>query len=151
MNEFGQLLCNSRAAGGCFLKASTPARKPFDILLLELVFTPAELPVQQLGQLTVEELHAIHSDVAILDVRDQNEWDEGHIKGALHIPYYFIEQRLKDGHNELNSYRDRQLAVTCASGQRSAIACSLLKRHGFKKLFNVVGGMDAWKKANLAL
>jgi rhodanese-related sulfurtransferase len=83
-------------------------------------------------------------------VRDQNEWDEGHIKGALHIPYYFIEQRLQDVRNELDSYRDRPLAVLCASGQRSAIACSLLQRHGFKELFNVVGGMEAWEKAGFS-
>ena len=110
-------------------------------------WTEAELPVQQLQQLTVEELHTIHSDLAVLDVRDQNEWDEGHIKGALHIPYYFIEQHLQDEHDELNSYRDRPLAVTCASGQRSTIACSLLQRHNFRELFNVVGGMEAWEKA----
>ena len=111
----------------------------------------AELPVQQMGQITVEELHAIRHDLAILDVRDQDEWDEGHIKGALHLPYYFIEQRLQDTHNELDSYRNRPLAVTCASGQRSAIACSLLQRQGFGEVFNVIGGMDAWKKAGFSL
>ena len=107
----------------------------------------AELPVQQLRQLTVEELHAMHSDLAVLDVRDSSEWDEGHIKGALHIPYYFIEQHLQDEHNELDSYQIRPLAVICGSGQRSAIACSVLQRHGFRELFNTVGGMEAWEKA----
>ena len=111
------------------------------------VWTEAELPVQHLRQLTVEELHAMHSNLAILDVRDQNEWNEGHIKGALHIPYYSIEQRLQDEHNELDPYRDRPLAVICGSGQRSSIACSLLQRQGFGELFNVVGGMEAWYKA----
>jgi len=36
--------------------------------------------------------------------------------------------------------------VLCASGQRSSLACSILQRHGFTELFNVEGGMDAWKK-----
>ncbi len=107
----------------------------------------AELPMQSLGQLSVEELHAMHSNLAILNVRDQNEWDEGHIKGALHIPYYFIEQRLRKEHNELDTYRECPLAVICGSGQRSAIACSLLQKDGFRELFNVVGGMEAWGKA----
>ena len=102
----------------------------------------AGLPVQQLGQLEVEALHSLHHQVQVLDVRDQGEWDEGHIKGAIHIPYYFVEQRLQ------GLDPTRSMAVLCASGQRSTIACSILQRHGFTELFNVVGGMDAWKKAD---
>jgi len=101
----------------------------------------AELPVQQLSQITVETLHSMRHDLKILDVRDQDEWEEGHIKGATHIPYYFLEQRLQELDNT------QPMAVTCASGQRSSIACSLLQRHGFTHLFNVVGGMDAWQQA----
>jgi len=101
----------------------------------------AELPVQQLSQITVEALHSLRHDLKVLDVRDQNEWEEGHIKGAWHIPYYFIEEHLQ----ELDP--TRPIAVICATGQRSSIACSILQGHGFTQLFNVVGGMDAWEKA----
>ena len=104
----------------------------------------AGLPVQQLRQITVEELHSLQQDLQVLDVRDQGEWDEGHIKGAIHIPYYFLEQRLQKLDNT------HPLAVTCASGQRSSLACSILQRHGFTQLFNVVGGTDAWIQAGLA-
>jgi glyoxylase-like metal-dependent hydrolase (beta-lactamase superfamily II) len=101
----------------------------------------ADLPAQQLNQISVETLHAMGQDLKILDVRDQNEWEEGHITGAVHIPYYFLEQRLQ----ELDL--TQPLAAICASGQRSSIACSLLQKHGFTQLFNVVGGMDAWEQA----
>jgi len=101
------------------------------------------LPIQQLGQITVEALHSMRHDLKILDVRDQSEWEEGHIKGARHIPYYFLLQHLQELHNT------QPLAVICASGQRSSIACSLLQKHGFTQLFNVVGGMDAWYEAGL--
>lgn len=101
----------------------------------------ADLPVQQLNQITVETLHSMRHDLKILDVRDQNEWEEGHIKGAIHFPYYFLEQHLQ----ELDI--TKPIAVICASGQRSSIACSLLQRHSFTQLFNVVGGMDAWEQA----
>ena len=104
----------------------------------------AGLPIQQLRQITVEELHSLQQDLQVLDVRDQGEWDEGHIKGAIHIPYYFLEQRLQKLDNT------HPLAVTCASGQRSSLACSILQRHGFTQLFNVVGGTDAWIQAGLA-
>jgi glyoxylase-like metal-dependent hydrolase (beta-lactamase superfamily II)/rhodanese-related sulfurtransferase len=102
-----------------------------------------DLPIQQLNQITVETLHTMRHDLKILDVRDQSEWQEGHIKGAKHTPYYFLEKHL----NELDN--TQPLAVLCASGQRSSIACSLLQRHGFTQLYNVVGGMEAWDEAGL--
>jgi len=101
----------------------------------------AELPLQHLGQITVDTLHSMRHDLKILDVRDQDEWEEGHIKGAMHIPYYFLEQRLQELDNS------QPLALICTSGQRSSIACSLLQRHSFTQLFNIVGGMDAWQQA----
>ena len=100
----------------------------------------AELPVQQLSQITVEALYSLRHDLKVLDVRDQNEWEEGHIKGALHIPYYFIKEHLQ----KLDL--SHPIAVICATGQRSSIACSILQRQGFTQLFNVVGGMEAWEK-----
>ena len=105
------------------------------------VWQEADLPVQSLEQMTVEGLHSLHSSLRILDVRDQGEWEEGHIEGATHMPYYFVEQRL----SEFDA--TQPLAVLCASGQRSTIACSILQQHGFKELFNTVGGMNAWNKA----
>ncbi|HLH62417.1 MAG TPA: rhodanese-like domain-containing protein [Ktedonobacteraceae bacterium] len=101
----------------------------------------AELPLQTLDQITVGDLHSLRHDLQVLDVRDPGEWQEGHIKGALHIPYYNIEQQL----SALNPAQP--MAIVCGSGQRSTIACSLLQRHGFTQLFNVVGGMEAWDEA----
>lgn len=105
-----------------------------------IAWQEAELPVQQLRQITVEGLHSLRHDLKVLDVRDQNEWDEGHIKGATHMPYYFIEQHAQ----ELDP--TQPMAVICGSGQRSSIACSILLGRGFTQLFNVVGGMEAWEK-----
>ena len=100
----------------------------------------AGLPVQQVSQLSVEELASRRHALTILDVRDRGEWDEGHIAGAIHLPYYAVLDQLQ----ELD--RTRPLAVICASGQRSMIASALLQRHGFTAVANVVGGVDAWNK-----
>jgi hydroxyacylglutathione hydrolase len=97
------------------------------------------LPVQQVSQLSVKEVARRHA-FTILDVRDQGEWDEGHIKGAIHLPYYTVEQQM----HELD--RTQPLAVICASGQRSMIATALLQRQGFTAVANVVGGMEAWNQ-----
>ncbi|HLI09551.1 MAG TPA: MBL fold metallo-hydrolase [Ktedonobacteraceae bacterium] len=106
----------------------------------------AGFPVQELAQMPVEYLHALlqagnNGHLLVLDVRDRGEWNEGHIAEAKHLPYYFIEERVQ----ELDPAQ--KTAVLCASGQRSTIACSLLQRHGFTELANIVGGMDAWKQA----
>ena len=100
----------------------------------------AGLPVQQVSQLSVEEFARRRHALTLLDVRDQGEWDEGHIAGAIHLPYYAVLDQV----HTLD--RTRPLAVICASGQRSTIACALLQRHGFTAVANVVGGMDAWNK-----
>lgn len=110
----------------------------------------ADLPSQTLSQVGVDPLRRRLSRVPVLDVRDSSEWDEGHIQGALHVPYYFIEQTLQERHNDLAQYKDSRLAVICGSGERSTIACSILQRHGFAQLFNVVGGMDAWNEKGFA-
>ena len=110
----------------------------------------ASLPTQGLREITVAQLREMLPGVPVLDVRDQNEWDEGHIEGALHVPFYFIEQQLQSGNEDLQRYADQPLAVACASGQRSTIASSLLQKHGFTQLFNVVGGMDAWHDKGFA-
>jgi hydroxyacylglutathione hydrolase len=83
-----------------------------------------------------------HGDLAILDVRSQNEYNEEHIRGAIHIFYGELPSRL----HELP--RDHTLMIHCASGYRSQIAASVLQRAGFTQIVNLHGGIDAWKGAN---
>jgi rhodanese-related sulfurtransferase len=73
----------------------------------------------------------------VLDVRTLREWNDQHIEGSVNIPLTRLCERL----SELR--RDRTLVVICASGYRSAIAASLLQRHGFD-LVELAGGMQAW-------
>ena len=79
----------------------------------------------------------------VLDVRTDGEWSAGHIDGAKHVQVGLLPSRL----NELP--KDRAVAVICGSGYRSSIASSLLKRAGYDKVVNVMGGMGAWKAAGL--
>ncbi len=108
-----------------------------------LAWQAADLPVQELAQMCVEQLHEQRASLSVLDVREQNEWDEDHIADALHIPYHAVEQHV----DELDP--NAPIAVICGSGQRSTVASAILQRHGFQRLVNVVGGMDAWQKAGL--
>jgi hydroxyacylglutathione hydrolase len=84
-------------------------------------------------------------DLLVLDVRRQEEWDSGHIKGAMHIFVGEIQQRI----NEIP--RDKPLAVHCTVGRRSGIAASVLLRAGFRSVYNVLGSITAWKHAGFPL
>ena len=102
-------------------------------------------PLQSLPQITVEELNArLRGDAPlVLDVRRESEWDAGHISGAEWYPLDRFKAALPP--IELN----RPIAVHCAGGYRSVIACSLLQRAGYNNVINVIGGFDAWREAQL--
>jgi rhodanese-related sulfurtransferase len=80
-------------------------------------------------------------DVQILDVREPNEWAEGHLPGATLIPLGDLGRRS----SELDP--TRPVVVVCRSGQRSATATDLLIRTGFGDVKNLTGGMIAWSQA----
>jgi hydroxyacylglutathione hydrolase len=101
------------------------------------------LPIQTLERLHITQLYEQRDRFVVLDVRDPGEWNEGHIDSAWHMPFYTIESRLSEL-DTIHSY-----AVICASGQRSTLTCALLQRNGFDRVFNVIGGMDAWKAVGL--
>src|SRR5437016_7421105 len=66
-------------------------------------------------------------DPVIVDVREQDEWDEGHIPGAIHIPRGNLESRIEAAAPS----RDRQVVIYCAAGNRSAFAAKTLEELGY--------------------
>ena len=81
-------------------------------------------------------------EIAILDVREPDEWDDGHIAGAHWIPLGDLEDRF----SELDP--SREWVCVCHVGQRSAMAAGLLQEEGFR-VGNLLGGMAAWASAGL--
>lgn len=97
--------------------------------------------------ITPEEAMAMISaseDVILLDVRTRAEFDGelGHIEGAINIPVQELERRL----GEIEKYRGRKIIVYCRSGNRSRRASRILVEHGFKNVYNMVGGILRWNK-----
>src|SRR5213592_258763 len=80
--------------------------------------------------------------VVFLDVRERDEWDEGHIPGALHVPRGNLESRIE------NAVPDRgsRIVVYCASGARSAFATKTLEELGYVDVVNLAGGYTEWKR-----
>ena len=81
----------------------------------------------------------------IVDVRDDSEWNEQHIPGAIHIPLAQLNGRI----SELKQYKDTPVITQCKAGGRSAKAFEVLKSVGFTKVYNMDGGIMAWDKAGL--
>jgi len=86
-----------------------------------------------------------HEGAIPLDVREDQEYREGHILNALHIPYGIMEKRLA----ELESYKTQALIVYCRSGQRAAQASAVLRKQGFEHVYKLNGGIMAWRSADL--
>ncbi len=81
-------------------------------------------------------------DAVVVDVRDQGEFDAGHILGARNVPLARVDSSdLKGKH--------RTIIVYCETGDRAPKAAAALKKLGFEKVVNLSGGLAAWKQAGL--
>ena len=104
--------------------------------------------VERIERLPLEQLEALtkQNDTQILDVRERSEWEAGHIPGSVIVPWHDIGE-LPD---ELDP--SKPIAVVCASGQRAAVAASLLKRSGAPNVIHVIdGGVPKWKRLGLPI
>lgn len=88
-----------------------------------------------------------HKNAVVLDVREDKEFETGHILNAKLIPLGKLNERL----GELERHRAQPIVVYCRSGQRSASACALLGKEGYAQTYNLAGGVMAWQKAGLPL
>lgn len=98
--------------------------------------------VEQLSVHALSALMASGSPPLLLDVRSQSEFDSGHVSNAVLIPMAELRRRVDEVRTRRSS---GSVAVICLSGARSVRGAVLLKRAGFEKVFNVVGGMASWK------
>ena len=106
-------------------------------------------PVERTDRLSVSDLPGrIEADpgLQLLDVREASEWRARHIPGSVHVPYHDI----RSAGEPIDL--DRPVAVVCSSGQRAALAASLLQLRGARDVIHVVeGGVGTWADRGLAL
>ena len=75
-------------------------------------------------------------NAVVLDVRERNEFLEGHIVDALNIPYTSLESRL----DEISQHKETPIVIACKMGQHSGAACTLLQKNGFTNVTRLTGG-----------
>ena len=123
-------------------------------LILAFVGTLAALIYSEIsrrlsGMLTVGAVEATQlsnrENAVFLDIREDKEYQGGHIPEAIHIPLSQLSGRV----SELGKYKDCPVIAYCRSGNRSNAAGGVLKKNGFESVYNLGGGIVAWEKANL--
>ena len=82
----------------------------------------------------------------LLDVREADEWSNGHLPEALFIPRGFLEQRVEEKVPD----KGREIVVYCAGGTRSALAARTLQDLGYTQVSSMLGGFGRWKEAGFA-
>jgi len=80
-----------------------------------------------------------------VDVRELDEWQEGHLPGAVHVPRGFLESRIE----QVAPDRSQEIVVYCAGGNRSAFAAKTLQELGYEHAHSLVGGFTDWKRNGL--
>lgn len=87
----------------------------------------------------VEKLVNQKADIQFVDVREQEEYQAGHIPGVKLIPVSELENR------KVEIDPEKEVVLICRSGKRSSLACNYLASHGYKRLNNMTGGMLGWQ------
>ncbi len=103
-------------------------------------------PLESVPQMDVQTTHDMWQvdEIALLDVREQSEWDLGHVDGISLIPLGQLPMRWR----ELDP--DKKWVIVCRSGNRSNYAAALLRQAGLDAV-NMWGGMLDWKAAGLPI
>src|SRR3954471_2865135 len=90
---------------------------------------------------------AQQNGAVFVDVREHDEWDEGHIPGAVHVPRGNLESRIEG----LVPEHDREIVLYCSGGSRSAFGAKSLGDLGYSNVVSLVGGYTDWKRNGFEL
>lgn len=105
------------------------------------IFSQAKDQVDEVAANEASDLLDAEPKPALLDVREKNEWDEGHIPGAVHVPRGYLELRVENTVPD----KDKPVVLYCAGGVRSVLAARTLKEMGYQNVTSILGGFTAWK------
>jgi len=112
----------------------------------------------KIQELSVEQLAALlkTSEVRIIDVREPAEYSAGHIPNSVNMPRGVLEMQIHshpavlascEPLDALTELAKQPLYLICRSGARSALATESLQRMGFREVYSISGGMQAWQTA----
>jgi molybdopterin/thiamine biosynthesis adenylyltransferase/rhodanese-related sulfurtransferase len=119
---------------------SKPSYRTFDEL-----FILARSEIEEATPQAVAEMMASDSPPVVIDIREQDEWDEGFIPGAVHMHRGHLEMNIE----QIQPDRSAPLVLYCAGGVRSALAAANLLEMGYQHPISMIGGYGMWKDQGL--
>ena len=100
----------------------------------------------QIREVTPHEVDTLpHGGATVIDVREDSEWEQGHLPGALHISKSYVEQQVEGAVPDKAS----PVVLYCAGGVRSLFAAQALEELGYTNVASMSGGFQQWKSAGL--
>jgi sulfur-carrier protein adenylyltransferase/sulfurtransferase len=105
-----------------------------------------EWTTAQANEELTRQRNAEQDEIVLVDVREKNEWDEGYIPGALHVPRGYLELRIEEAIPD----KSKKVLLYCAGGTRSMYAGLTLKQMGYEDVVSMAGGFSQWKSSGLS-
>ena len=102
----------------------------------------AKSRIQELSADEVEQLLAKDTSIQLLDVRDRDEWEQGHLPNATFLSKGWIEAKIE----KLVPGKSTTIVLYCGGGNRSALAADNLQKMGYQNVSSMIGGIKAWVK-----
>ena len=84
-------------------------------------------------------------EAILIDVREEDDWRDGHAEGAKHLSRGVIEMEIEDAAPDLK----KPIICYCGGGSRSALVAESLQKMGYENVRSLAGGFRAWKEARL--
>jgi rhodanese-related sulfurtransferase/extradiol dioxygenase family protein len=152
--QHGQQLAELLGPGGARIGLSSPvaaqAAKPAPAAGAEHAPHPrftrhAQEVKQRIQEISADELTKLRErgPVVVIDVREESEWKQGHLAGAVHIPRGVLEPKIEAAVPDL----DARVVVYCAGGNRGALAAESLQKFGYANVASLTGGFRGWQDA----
>lgn len=99
---------------------------------------------QRIREIAPAEVDALsRAGAVVLDVRDKEEFEEGHLEGASHLSRGTLEMRI----HEVVPDKNTPIVCYCAGGNRGALAADTLQRMGYTKVASIAGGLNAYRES----
>lgn len=99
--------------------------------------------VKEISVAEVKSFFRQGADFILIDTREEHEWEEGHVTGAIHLSKGIIERDIERRIPEKN----KKLVLYCGGGYRSVLAADNLLKMGYRNVCSMAGGWRAWKRA----
>lgn len=101
----------------------------------------------EINEISIDELLEHNQPYVLLDIREDHEWDKGHLPEAMHLGKGIIERDIE----QTVADKKQKIVLYCGGGYRSALSAQTLQQMGYQNVYSLIGGYREWCERNLPL